>query len=88
MSEYVKYWKAKFQKHPLDEYTSVVNADVLDTETKEFIPGDVFHMITGGLQEDVELRMQLHMRRLEQVVDIQEEERKETTFKRTCLFCR
>ena len=88
VSEYVKYWKAKFTKHPMEEYTAVVNADVLDTQTKEFTPGDKFHMITGGLQEDVELRMQLHMRRLEQVVDIQEEERKETTFKRTCLFCR
>ena len=88
VSEYVKYWKAKFKKHPMENYTTAVNADVLNEETNEFIPEDKFHMITGGLQEDLELRIQLHMKRLEQVVDIQEQERKETDYKKTCLFCR
>ena len=40
------------------------------------------------MPEDKELRMHLQLMKLEHVLDVQENERNNTEFKRNCFFCR
>ena len=47
-----------------------------------------FSFLSDVLAEDKELRKQLQMDRLEQVLRVQEQERRDENFNRSCLFCR
>ncbi len=45
-------------------------------------------LLSNILPEDKELRMHLHLKKLEHVLDVHEKERNNVDFKHTCFFCR
>ena len=47
-----------------------------------------YFFLSDVLTEDKELRMHLQWKRLENVLQIQEKERNNTSFERSCFFCR
>ncbi|ODN02689.1 putative zinc finger protein [Orchesella cincta] len=49
--------------------------------------GALYYMLSPDLPEDLQLRKQLWKRRLDIVLDVNRQEREETTFCRRCLFC-
>ena len=59
-----------------------LNSDDDEGEEREFL------FLSDVVPEDKELRKQLQMDRLEFVLQVQEEERRNENFKRGCLFCR
>ena len=85
---YVNYWKQKLETGSvLTEFCSVTKSKVKkDDEVEE--KEKEFYMLSDVLMEDKELRVQLQMKRLEEVLEIQAAERNDKTFKRSCLFCR
>ena len=46
------------------------------------------YVLSDRLTEDKELRMHLQWKRLENVLQVQEKERNNNSFKRSCFFCR
>jgi len=89
---YLKYWKHKFQKHKVAAYCTSMRARM--SFTNGDAAGDAegelqeFSLLSDIVPEDKELRRKLQGDRLEQVIQQQEAERRETTFHRGCLFCR
>ena len=83
---YIRYWKNKFRTNPPSSFCTTMRA-------KMQVEGGVgeeqeFTFLSDVLTEDKELRKQLQMERLEFVLKVQEEERKNSLFNRGCLFCR
>jgi len=83
---YIRYWKNKFRTKPVSSFCTTMKAKVQ-------VEGGVgeeqeFTFLSDVLTEDKELRKQLQMERLEFVLKVQEEERKNLDFNRGCLFCR
>jgi len=83
---YVRYWKNKFRTRSPSEFCSTMTAPVnlgngVSEERDFFFLSDV-------LTEDKEIRKQLHLDWLEFVIKVQEEERRNEEFNRSCLFCR
>ncbi|ODM86973.1 putative zinc finger protein [Orchesella cincta] len=48
---------------------------------------DLFYMFSPAVPEDLQLRKQLWSKRLDIVLDVNRQEREESTFCRRCLFC-
>lgn len=87
---YMSYWRNKFSQRPLTEYCTVMNTETVtsdDEANKEAKPRQ-FYFLSDMLHEDKELRIHLQLRKLDQVLGVQESERRDPAFSRTCLFCR
>ncbi|XP_040570766.1 zinc finger protein 277 [Lepeophtheirus salmonis] len=85
---YVGYWKGKFcTPNGLKDHAFQMKAPVTGPDGKTKIQKNFF-FLNDTNPEDRELRVQLQMKRLEQVLEIREKERRNTDFNRGCLFCR
>lgn len=84
LPEYVDYWRRKFQKAPLSKYCTVMKAkrETDEDQKKEF------YFLSDVLPEDKELRQHLQIKKLQHVLKVQETEREDPDFHRSCLFCR
>ena len=89
---YMEYYANKLRSGArLSEFCATVRANVERKEgrkSKADATEESFHMLSDALAEDRELRIKLQMSRLEQVLELQERERRDDSFSRTCLFCR
>lgn len=84
LPSYVAYWRNKFiEAKVMTDYCTVIRMKMEgeDTEHDYFLLSDI-------ISEDKELRIHLQMKKLEHVLEVQEKERRNTTFKRNCFFCR
>lgn len=84
------YWKNKLKTHKATDFCSVVTASVSSKEKGTGVNAKEkdFLLLSDALQEDKDLRMHLQLKRLEDVLNIQEKERNDVNFERGCLFCR
>jgi len=83
---YIRYWKHKFRTNNVSEYCTLMRAKVqLNGNAEE---EQEFNFLSDVHAEDKELRKKLQHERLEFVLSVQEEERKNIGFDRGCLFCR
>lgn len=86
LPSYINYWKNKFQDESFVDFVHTMRSPVTKEDgSKEEVD---FYFLNDSNSEDRELRMQLQMKRLENVLEVQENERKLTNFNRSCLFCR
>lgn len=84
LPSYVAYWKHKFDHSKVDDFVTTMKMK-LEGEGEE---EKDFYFLSDILSEDKELRIHLQMRKLEHVLEVQEKERKDTDFERSCFFCR
>ncbi len=85
LPSYVAYWKNKFSQPKVVVTNHCITMKMRmegdESETDYFFLSDV-------QGEDKELRMHLQMKKLEHVLEVQERERRDTSFKKSCFFCR
>lgn len=86
---YISYWRNKFLNRPLTEFCSVMTAETeLSDKGCQETKQRQFYFLSDVILEDKELRIHLQLRKLDQVLGVQESERRDPSFSRTCLFCR
>lgn len=73
---YISYWKERFSKIFFE--TVIPSVVVESTNTK-------YYLLSTLIKEDLELR---HKLQLEHVLKVQQFERTDTSYMRSCLFCR
>eukprot|EP00095_Tigriopus_kingsejongensis_P009324 maker-scaffold486_size158769-snap-gene-0.29 protein:Tk09324 transcript:maker-scaffold486_size158769-snap-gene-0.29-mRNA-1 annotation:"zinc finger protein 277" len=84
---YLDYYRRKLEHTALKDFAFIHRVKVTSKDKGENVEGDIF-IICDRRAEDRDLRIQLQMKRLEQVLEVQEKERTDPTFHRCCLFCR
>ncbi|NXD09637.1 ZN277 protein, partial [Nothocercus nigrocapillus] len=80
---YILYWKKRFTEQPITDFCSVIrtnSAAPLEEQDNYFLLCDV-------LPEDRLLREQLQQKRLREIIEQQQQERYDTRFHSTCMFC-
>lgn len=82
--EYLSYWKQRFREEPLTEVASVIRTN---TKPDDRAPQEDFFFLCDALAEDKALRERLKRRRLEFLLDKQQQERQDSSFAQGCLFC-
>lgn len=85
MRSYLKYWRKRFEEDDITNFCSIIrtNSAAADKEDSED-----FYLLCDALPEDRELREKLQQKRLEYVLEVQQQERTDTSFSRDCLFCK
>jgi len=87
LPSYIAYWRNKFvQAKVVTDYCKVVKMKSGENEG-DAIEQDYF-LLSDLCTEDKELRMHLQLLKLEHVLAVQEKERNNSEFKRSCFFCR
>ncbi|VDP52159.1 unnamed protein product, partial [Soboliphyme baturini] len=82
---YIEYWRHRFGETAIDKiFPRVVPAE--DDPGKGVV--DSYYLMSPKLQEDLQIRERLALRRLEEVLSCQQRERLDRSFDRVCLFCR
>lgn len=84
---YLDYYRRKLEHTPIGDFAFPHHVKVTSKDKGENVEGDIF-ILCDRRPEDRELRIQLQMKRLEQVLEVQEKERTDPNFNRCCLFCR
>lgn len=88
LDKYIRYWKSKFKEKPLTAYCTTMRADVSEKGSEYKVEEREFSLLSDIVPEDRQLRQQLQIDRLEQVLKIHELENKNKNFCRGCLFCK
>ncbi|XP_038636085.1 zinc finger protein 277 isoform X3 [Scyliorhinus canicula] len=80
---YILYWKKRFIEQPITDFCTVVrtNSQAPEGEQAEY------YLLCDVLPEDRRLREQLQQKRLEEVLEQQQQERNDSSFARVCVFC-
>ncbi|XP_072393207.1 zinc finger protein 277 [Diabrotica undecimpunctata] len=76
LHEYVSYWHKKFQKNSLEQIIPSLSLDST---------GQKYYLMSSLLKEDKEVR---HKLKLDYAIKIQEYERNNKNFSRSCLMCK
>ncbi|XP_031330354.1 zinc finger protein 277 [Photinus pyralis] len=76
VDSYVDYWRARFNQRPIEEIVPAV--EISPSNAKYFV-------LSTLLKDDKELR---HKLKLDAMLERQEFERTDTSFKMSCLFCK
>ncbi|KAM6384707.1 zinc finger protein 277 isoform 1-T1 [Alca torda] len=80
---YILYWKKRFAEQPITDFCSVIRTNSeapLEEQDNYFLLCDV-------LPEDRLLREQLQQKRLREILEQQQRERYDTSFRSMCMFC-
>lgn len=87
---YVDYWRTRLASVCLTDICSVMHAPVKEAGANPHVEGEEqeFFLLSDVLPEDRLLRQGLQQKRLEWVLQQQQFERDDTSFKRGCLICR
>ncbi|XP_041072040.1 zinc finger protein 277 [Carcharodon carcharias] len=80
---YVLYWKKRFIEQPVTDFCSVIRTNSQASEDEQ---AD-YYLLCDVLPEDRVLREQLQQKRLEEVLEQQQQERNDSNFARICMFC-
>ncbi|XP_063223627.1 zinc finger protein 277 [Bacillus rossius redtenbacheri] len=86
LKSYLDYWRVRFASYPIKNFCSTVLLDVKPDGSPS--PEEEYFLLSDVLPEDKLLREGLQQKRLEWVLERQAEERDDTSFCRSCLFCR
>lgn len=73
---YTLYWRNRFKTVPIDEIIPAIHMSQLNNK---------YFLISPLIKEDKKLR---HKLKLENALKVQESERIDKNFKRSCLFCK
>ncbi|XP_072341404.1 zinc finger protein 277 isoform X2 [Scyliorhinus torazame] len=80
---YILYWKKRFIEQPITDFCTVVRTN---SQAPEGEQAD-YYLLCDVLPEDRRLREQLQQKRLEEVLEQQQQERNDSSFARVCVFC-
>ncbi|XP_046355898.2 zinc finger protein 277-like [Haliotis rufescens] len=81
---YILYWKKRFKEEPLKDFCTTI---ITNTGATDKAPREEFLMLSDVLPEDKQLREFLQKNKLEEILKVQQREREDTHFSRSCLFC-
>ncbi|XP_065668162.1 zinc finger protein 277 isoform X2 [Hydra vulgaris] len=83
---YISYWKEKFSTvKDLKEVCVVVKSN---SSPEDKAPSEYYYMLTNFIPEDEAIRDELTLEKLENVLEEQQLERNDSSFSKTCLFCK
>ncbi|KAG5830747.1 hypothetical protein ANANG_G00313880 [Anguilla anguilla] len=82
-TRYVLYWRKRFTEQPITDFCSVIKTNSEGPVEKQ----EHYFLLCDALPEDRILREQLQQKRLEEVLEQQQQERDDQSFQRMCLFC-
>ncbi|XP_056138322.1 zinc finger protein 277 [Lampris incognitus] len=80
---YMQYWKGRFLEQPITDFCSVIKTNSNGPVEKQ----EHYFLLCDVLPEDRALREQLQQKRLEEILEQQQRERDDTSFRRVCMFC-
>ncbi|XP_067855672.1 zinc finger protein 277 [Heptranchias perlo] len=80
---YVLYWKKRFIERPITDFCSIIRTNSQGPKEEQ---AD-YYLLCDVLPEDRVLREQLQQKRLEEVLEQQQQERNDSNFARICMFC-
>ncbi|XP_046890311.1 zinc finger protein 277 [Hypomesus transpacificus] len=81
--KYVLYWRKRFTEQPITDFCSVIKTNSKGPVEKQ----EDFFLLCDVLPEDRILREQLQQNRLEEILEQQQIERDDSSFRRDCMFC-
>ncbi|XP_078488107.1 zinc finger protein 277 [Ciona intestinalis] len=84
LRKYAIYWKKKFEGENLETFCSKIRTN---TGAKDVAKSEEYFLLCDALPEDKEVREELQLTKLKQLLLRQEFERKDDGFKRMCPFC-
>ncbi|KAM6937919.1 zinc finger protein 277 [Xenentodon cancila] len=83
LPKYILYWKGRFLEQPVTEFCSVIKTNSTGPAEKQ----EEYFLLCDVLPEDRMLRENLQQKRLEEVLEQQQQEREDCSFQRLCMFC-
>ncbi|EDO49813.1 predicted protein, partial [Nematostella vectensis] len=84
MRRYCEYWKGRLKEEPITNFCTVININ----SKPDIGPQVHYYLLCDALPEDRDLRERLQRVQLEDILECQQRERSDTSFSRTCLFCK
>ncbi|XP_059190892.1 zinc finger protein 277 [Centropristis striata] len=83
LPKYMLYWKGRFLEQPVTDFCSVIKTNSTGPVEKQ----EDYFLLCDVLLEDRVLREKLQQKRLEEVLEQQQQERDDSSFNRLCMFC-
>uniref|UniRef100_A0A8D3CVW9 Zinc finger protein 277 n=1 Tax=Scophthalmus maximus TaxID=52904 RepID=A0A8D3CVW9_SCOMX len=83
LPKYLLYWKGRFLEQPVTDFCSVIKTNSTGPVEKQ----ENYFLLCDILPEDRILRENLQQKRLEEVLEQQQQERDDGSFQRLCMFC-
>ncbi|KAM9384406.1 zinc finger protein 277 [Pholidichthys leucotaenia] len=83
LAKYMLYWKGRFLEQPVTDFCSVIKTNSTGPVEKQ----EDYFLLCDVLPEDRLLREKLQQERLEEVLEQQQRERDDSSFRRVCMFC-
>ncbi|XP_075065123.1 zinc finger protein 277 [Mixophyes fleayi] len=80
---YVGYWKKRFADQAITDFCSVIKTNSEAPEDQQ----ENYFLLCDVLPEDRALREDLQQERLKNILEQQQHERSDTSFRRLCMFC-
>ncbi|XP_048404892.1 zinc finger protein 277 isoform X1 [Stegostoma tigrinum] len=80
---YILYWKKRFIEQPITDFCTVIRTNAQGPEENQV----EYYLLCDVLPEDRVLREQLQQKKLEEVLEQQQQERNDSNFARICMFC-
>ncbi|XP_061780843.1 zinc finger protein 277 isoform X1 [Nerophis lumbriciformis] len=83
LPKYLLYWKGRFLEQPITDFCSVIKTN----STGPIEQQEHYFLLCDVLPEDRNLREKLQQKRLVEVLEQQQKEREDCSFRRVCMFC-
>lgn len=83
LPKYMLYWRGRFLEQPVTDFCSVIKTNSTGPVEKQ----EDYFLLCDVLPEDRILREKLQQKRLEEVLEQQQKERDDSSFRRLCMFC-
>ncbi|XP_053109841.1 zinc finger protein 277 isoform X3 [Hemicordylus capensis] len=80
---YALYWKKRFTEQPITDFCCVIRTNSEASLEEQ----DNYFLLCDALPEDRILREKLQQQRLREILEQQQQERDDTDFNGTCMFC-
>ncbi|KAF6302221.1 zinc finger protein 277 [Rhinolophus ferrumequinum] len=80
---YILYWRKRFAEQPITDFCSVIRIN----STAPLEEQDNYFLLCDVLPEDRVLREELQKRRLREILEQQQQERNDNSFRGICMFC-
>ncbi|KAM7121138.1 zinc finger protein 277 isoform 2-T2 [Molossus nigricans] len=80
---YILYWRKRFSEQPVTDFCSVIRINSTAPPEEQ----DHYFLLCDVLPEDRVLREELQRRKLTAILEQQQREREDTSFRGACMFC-
>ncbi|XP_036086392.1 zinc finger protein 277 isoform X1 [Rousettus aegyptiacus] len=80
---YVLYWRKRFTEQPITDFCSVIRIN----STAPLEEQDNYFLLCDVLPEDRVLREELQKQKLKEILEQQQQERNDNSFRGICMFC-